>query len=61
MNYNSVILTGVIAATAIWWIGAAIKHYPGPKVMTLYIHDDGEKMVADNGQAVREVNSGFTE
>jgi amino acid transporter len=40
MNYNSVILAGVVALTALWWVVHARKHYPGPKVMMLYIHDD---------------------
>ncbi|OIW24075.1 amino acid transporter [Coniochaeta ligniaria NRRL 30616] len=40
MNYNSVILVGVIALTALWWVIHANRHYPGPKVMTMYIHDD---------------------
>jgi len=40
MNYNSVILVGVVALTAFWWVVQANKHYPGPKVMTMYIHDD---------------------
>jgi choline transport protein len=40
MNYNSVILVGVVALTALWWVIHARKHYPGPKVMMMYIHDD---------------------
>ncbi|CAN8101349.1 unnamed protein product [Discula destructiva] len=39
MNYNSVILVGVIALTAAWWFMHARRHYPGPKVMTMYISD----------------------
>ena len=39
MNYNSVILVGVVALTAAWWLVHARKRYPGPKVMGLYIHD----------------------
>ncbi|ROW07668.1 hypothetical protein VMCG_03366 [Cytospora schulzeri] len=39
MNYNSVILVGVIALTASWWLLHARRHYPGPKVMTMYIHE----------------------
>jgi len=46
MNYNAVILAGVFAITGIWWVVHAVKHYPGPKVMTLYIHDD---LVGVNG------------
>ncbi|KAK7962696.1 uncharacterized protein PG986_003521 [Apiospora aurea] len=40
MNYNSVILVGVVALSAIWWFVHATRHYPGPKVMRLYIHND---------------------
>ncbi|KAI0909779.1 putative amino acid transporter [Ustulina deusta] len=40
MNYNSVILVGTIAVSVIWWLVHATHHYPGPKVMQLYIHDD---------------------
>lgn len=40
MNYNAVILAGVVAVTGLWWVVHAVKHYPGPKVMHLYIHDD---------------------
>ncbi|KAI1368280.1 putative amino acid transporter [Xylaria arbuscula] len=40
MNYNSVILVGTIAISVIWWFVHATRHYPGPKVMQLYIHDD---------------------
>lgn len=39
MNYNSVILVGVFALTAAWWLIHARRNYPGPKVMTLYIHE----------------------
>lgn len=42
MTYNSVILAGVIALTTAWWFLHAIRHYPGPKVMGLYISDDGQ-------------------
>jgi len=44
MNYNSVILAGVVFLTALWWVLHAIKHYPGPKVMTLYIHEDQQQL-----------------
>ena len=39
MNYNSVILVGVVAITAIWWFVHASRHYPGPKVMSLYVYE----------------------
>jgi choline transport protein len=37
MNYNSVILVGVIALTTIWWIVQGAKNYPGPRLTHLYI------------------------
>lgn len=45
MNYNSVITVGVVVLTAAWWVIHARENYPGPKVMTMYIHD---------GQSVEE-------
>ncbi len=32
MNYNSVILVGILALTALWWVVHARTHYPGPKL-----------------------------
>jgi choline transport protein len=40
MNYNSVIIVGVVALTGIWWLLHAVRHYRGPRVMHLYLHDD---------------------
>ena len=51
MNYNSVILVGIFAVTMLWWSVHAIKHYPGPKVMGLYIHDDARPL-ADTVTAI---------
>ncbi|KAF2094154.1 choline transport protein [Rhizodiscina lignyota] len=36
MNYNSVILVGVITLTGIWWLAWGLKMYPGPKIATIY-------------------------
>jgi len=41
MNWNSVILVGTCFLTAVWWVIHARNNYPGPKVMSLYIHTDG--------------------
>ncbi|KAK4193459.1 putative amino acid transporter [Podospora australis] len=46
MNYNSVILAGVVFITGAWWLLHARKHYPGPKVMALYVHEDGHVLQA---------------
>ena len=54
MNYNSVILVGVVALTAAWWLIHAVRHYPGPKVMTLYIHDDAAALNASSEPAIVE-------
>jgi len=47
MNYNSVILVGIVALTGVWWLIHAREHYPGPKVMTMYIHDDHHHTVTE--------------
>jgi choline transport protein len=39
MNYNSVIIVGVVMLTAIWWFVHASRHYPGPRVMHMYINE----------------------
>ncbi|EED19525.1 amino acid transporter, putative [Talaromyces stipitatus ATCC 10500] len=44
MNYNSVILVGVIALTSIWWMAHGVKHYPGPRLTHLYIHEGTEQI-----------------
>lgn len=36
MNYNSVILVGIVALTAIWWLIHGFTSYPGPKLSALY-------------------------
>ncbi|KAI2614863.1 amino acid transporter [Hypoxylon sp. NC1633] len=40
MNYNSVIVVGTITLSALWWMLHGTRHYPGPKVMKLYVYDD---------------------
>lgn len=52
MNYSSVILVGVVVLTAIWWLLHAVKHYPGPKVMNMYIHDDSHPQPVPEGGAL---------
>jgi hypothetical protein len=37
MNYNSVILAGVVALTAIWWFIHGGKKYPGPHIAHLFL------------------------
>ena len=40
MNYNSVILVGVLLITMMWWLVHARRKYPGPKLSGLYV--DGQ-------------------
>lgn len=37
MNYNSVILVGVLVITVFWWLVHGIRKYPGPKLASIYI------------------------
>lgn len=39
MNYNCVILAGVVFLTAVWWFVHAVRHYPGPRLQLVYVHD----------------------
>lgn len=57
MNYNCVILGGVVALTAAWWFIHAGKNYPGPKVMTIYIHDDKPSETPIQGVRLNEEGS----
>ncbi|KAF2666826.1 choline transport protein [Microthyrium microscopicum] len=36
MNYNSVILVGVLVLTAIWWVIHGMRKYEGPKIALLH-------------------------
>ena len=37
MNYNSVILVGVVVLTSFWWVIHGLKKYPGPQIAHLLI------------------------
>lgn len=39
MNYNSVILVGVVMLTGLWWVFYAAKHYDAPKLTELHMND----------------------
>lgn len=39
MNWNAVILVGIVVLTAFWWAIHGIKKYPGPKLAALYVGD----------------------
>lgn len=32
MNYNCVILVGVVALASFWWLAVAMRRYEGPKI-----------------------------
>lgn len=49
MNYNSVILVGVLILTTIWWFVHARRKYPGPKLSNLYVNG---KIVDVDGEGV---------
>ncbi|TDZ17865.1 Choline transport protein [Colletotrichum orbiculare MAFF 240422] len=40
MNCSSVVLAGTVAITGAWWALHAAQHYPGPKVIALYVHTE---------------------
>ncbi|RYP41110.1 hypothetical protein DL767_001271 [Monosporascus sp. MG133] len=40
MDCNNVILVGILVVSSIWWLVHATRHYPEPRVLQLYIHDD---------------------
>lgn len=56
MNYNSVILVGVVLLTTVWWFVHGLTRYPGPKILGLVLLEgqveDGGAM-ADGGGIVR--------
>ena len=37
MNWNSVILVGIVLLTVVWWVVHGMRRYPGPKLATLYV------------------------
>lgn len=39
MNYNSVILVGVLFITVVWWFVHGIRKYPGPKLASVYLDE----------------------
>ena len=43
MNYNSVILVGVLVLTSIWWMVHGLRNYDGPRLTHLYIHEGLEE------------------
>ena len=38
MNWNSVILVGIVGLTALWWVLHGRGKYPGPKLAGLYLY-----------------------
>ncbi|GAM39634.1 hypothetical protein TCE0_034f11341 [Talaromyces pinophilus] len=58
MNYNSVILVGVVALTSIWWMVHGIRNYPGPRLTHLYIHEGVEQVDHVAGIPVQSQSEG---
>lgn len=48
MNYNSVILVGIVVLTTIWWFIHGRSKYPGPKLSTLYVDGVAEDVVSED-------------
>ena len=46
MNYNSVILVGVLFLTTIWWFIHGRSKYPGPKLAAMYKYVEGVEVKA---------------
>lgn len=43
MNYNSVILSGVVGLTTVWWFVHATRKYHGPKMAEMIHLDQAER------------------
>lgn len=52
MNYNSVILVGVLVITTAWWFVHARRNYPGPKLSSLYV--DGKVVTMDTPEGPQD-------
>lgn len=52
MNYNSVILVGVVALSALLWLVHGMKKYPGARLTALYHYhyDDGKPSSSDESR-----------
>jgi choline transport protein len=44
MNYNSVILAGVVALISFWWLVHGLRNYPGPKLGNMYVVGDSRRL-----------------
>ncbi|KAF8848814.1 choline transport protein [Acephala macrosclerotiorum] len=44
MNYNSVILVGVIFLAAVWWFVHGVRNYPGPKLGGFVETEEGRRL-----------------
>ena len=55
MNYNSVILVGVVLLTAVWWLVHGVRKYPGPKIAGIVLGEEegiGGPMVDERKRVV---------
>lgn len=39
MNYNSVIIVGIVIVTAVLWFTHAARHYKAPQLQVVFVHD----------------------
>lgn len=44
MNYNSVILAGVLVLTTLWWFVHGLRKYPGPKLAGFVETEEGRRL-----------------
>ena len=51
MNYNSVILAGIVLLTTVWWLVHGVRNYPGPKIVGIVVREEEEE---GNGAMVEE-------
>jgi choline transport protein len=55
MNYNSLILVGVVALTGIWWIIHGLRNYSGPRLTHLYIHEESETISFSQSEERKDI------
>ena len=50
MNYNSVILVGVVTLTSTWWFVHGLRNYPGPKLGEMYSLGEARRLSTSCGR-----------
>ena len=49
MNYNSVILVGILFLTTVWWFVHARRNYPGPALAKMYLEGEVVDLIREDG------------